>query len=147
MEQINPRELEAFMKMKEAAAANAAISQSDGVVIRQAQGNVPGAYVSAEQKLQDSFAQQVAMNNVPGLYGQSDNAGYYGNHERRLKQRGPWGVCQHRPRRKVYLAPEPVRNFNVQNGHADQRRTGGRDHDGHQRSRHELDLLGSERLP
>ena len=79
MNQINPRELEAFLKMKEAEAANAAISQSDGVVIRQAQGNVPGVYVSAEQKLQDNFAQQVAMQNVPGLYGQQGNPGYYGS--------------------------------------------------------------------
>ena len=79
MEQINPKQLEAFLKMKEAEAANAAISQSDGVVIRQSQGNVPGVYVSAEQKLQDSFAEQVAMQNVPGLYGQQGNPGYYGN--------------------------------------------------------------------
>ena len=80
MEQINPRELEAFMKMKEAAAANAAISQSDGVVIRQAQANVPGVYITADQKQQDAYAQQVAMNNVPGLYNKQDDAGYYGNH-------------------------------------------------------------------
>ena len=79
MENINPKELEAFMKMKEAVAANAAISQSDGVVISQAQGNVPGAYISAEQKQQDAYAQQVALKNAPGLYGQQGNPGFYGN--------------------------------------------------------------------
>ena len=80
MEKISRGELKAFIRMKEEAAANAAISQSDSVVIRKSEGNVPGVYITADQKQQDAYAQQIAMNNVPGLYGQSDNAGYYGNH-------------------------------------------------------------------
>lgn len=77
MEQINPKELEAFIRMKEAEAANSAISQSDGMVIRKSEGNVPGVYVTAEQKLQDNFAQQVAMQNVPGLYGRQSDSNYF----------------------------------------------------------------------
>ena len=77
MEQINPKELEAFLKMKEAEAANASMSQSDGMVIRKSEGNVPGVYVSAEQKLQDNFAQQVAMQNAPGLYGRQADSNYF----------------------------------------------------------------------
>ena len=78
MNQINPKELEAFIRMKEVEAANAAISNSDGVVIVKNEGNVPGSYISADQQLQDVYSQQVAMNNVPGLYGQQGNPGYFG---------------------------------------------------------------------
>ena len=77
-QQINPRELEAFLKAKAAEAANNAVSQSDGVTIQMNQGNVPGAYITADQKLQDSYSQQVALNNVAGLYGQQGNPGYFG---------------------------------------------------------------------
>jgi hypothetical protein len=77
MENINPKELEAFIRMKEAEAANATISQSDGMVIRKSEGNVPGFYVTAEQRLQDNFAQQIAMQNAPGKYGkQGDRSGF-----------------------------------------------------------------------
>lgn len=78
MDQINPKELEAFIRMKEVEAANAAISNSDGVVIVKNEGNVPGSYITADQQLQDVYAQQVAMNNVPGLYGRQSDPGYYG---------------------------------------------------------------------
>jgi len=66
MEQINPIELEAFLRAKEAEEANRAISQTDGVVIYQSEGNAPGVYIDAQQQQTDAYnralIQEQAMN-------------------------------------------------------------------------------------
>lgn len=56
MEQgINPKHLEQYLKALEAQEANAAVSQSDGITIRQSEADVPGFYVDQYQLQQDAF--------------------------------------------------------------------------------------------
>jgi len=56
MEQnIDPRRMEQLLKMLQAEEANASISQTDGITIRQAEADVPGFYIDQYQQTQDAY--------------------------------------------------------------------------------------------
>jgi len=72
MEQIDPRRLEQLLKMMEAEEANNSISQTDGITISQAEGNVPGVYISSYQQQQDAYAQQLLQQQTANAYGRQE---------------------------------------------------------------------------
>lgn len=74
MEQINPKELKAFMQAKERDAANNAISQTDGVTIYQAEQDVPGFYIDSYQQQTDTYNQALLQQQAMEARSQQTNA-------------------------------------------------------------------------
>lgn len=68
MEQINPKELEAFLRAREQEEANKAISQSDGVNIYKSEGNAPGVYIDAMQQQTDAYNQALRQKQAMNAY-------------------------------------------------------------------------------
>ena len=56
---------------------SAPMSQTDGVTVSQFEPNVPGAYVGAEQKLQDAYSQNVAAQQVQQTSGRQADPLYF----------------------------------------------------------------------
>ena len=77
MEQaIDPKRLEQYLKALEAEEANSAISQKDGVVIRQAEADVPGVYIDQYQMQQDAYNQALLREQSANAYQQQENLHY-----------------------------------------------------------------------
>ena len=77
MEQaIDPKRLEQYLKAVEAEEANRAISQNDGVVIRQAEADAPGFYVDQYQQAQDAYNQALLREQSANAYQQQANMHY-----------------------------------------------------------------------
>ena len=53
------------------------MSQTDGVTMQQFEPNVPGAYVSAEQKLQDAYSQNMTVQQVQETSGMQADPLYF----------------------------------------------------------------------
>jgi hypothetical protein len=68
MEQINPKDLEAYLKHRQAEEANRAISQTDGITIYQAEPDVPGVYVDSYQKATDAYNQGLLQEQTANAY-------------------------------------------------------------------------------
>ena len=69
MEQaIDPKRLEQYLKAVEAEEANRAISQNDGVVIRQSEADAPGFYVDQYQQAQDAYNQALLREQSANAY-------------------------------------------------------------------------------
>ena len=73
MEQaIDPKRLEQYLKAGEAEEANRAISQNDGVVIRQSEADAPGFYVDQYQQAQDAYNQALLREQSANAYQQQE---------------------------------------------------------------------------
>ena len=68
MEHINPRDLEAYLKHREAEEANRAISQSDGLTIYQSDPEAPGVYIDQYQEAQDAYNQALLREQSMNAY-------------------------------------------------------------------------------
>ncbi len=75
-QQIDPRRLEQLIKMMQAEEANNSISQTDGININQAEGNVPGIYISSYQQQQDAYAQQLLQQQSANAYDRQEQMYY-----------------------------------------------------------------------
>ena len=77
MEQaIDPKRLEQYLKALEAEEANQAISQSDGMVIRQAEADAPGVYIDQYQQAQDAYNQALLQQQSASAYQQQEQRHY-----------------------------------------------------------------------
>ncbi len=75
-QQIDPRRIEQLLKMMQAEEANNNISQTDGININQAEGNVPGVYISSYQQQQDAYAQQLLQQQTANAYDRQEQMYY-----------------------------------------------------------------------
>ncbi len=75
-QQIDPRRIEQLLKMMQAEEASNNISQTDGININQAEGNVPGVYISSYQQQQDAYAQQMLQQQSANAYDRQEQMYY-----------------------------------------------------------------------
>ena len=58
---VDTKQLEEVVRQSQAQALGNSMSRSDGMYIQKSEADTPGVYISQDQKMQDAYAQALAM--------------------------------------------------------------------------------------